>query len=96
MRNAMPLRWIEQAEARRVVENVLMETRATAPRCAEARRAAGGWLARLTGWLARLTGWFAPENLAGWMVLQTQPALAPVRSTRTYRRVGEDGYRCDW
>ena len=51
MRNAMPTRWIEQAESRRVLTNALSERKLTPPRCRVAANAASLLSIRLRSWL---------------------------------------------
>ncbi len=54
MRNAMPVRWIEQKEARQVIASALFERAPKAPwsTTATAGEAASQWLPRLGSWLA--------------------------------------------
>ena len=52
MRNAMPVQWIEQAEAREVLAAALFERAPQAPRCGAAGDAASQWLALMRSWLA--------------------------------------------
>jgi hypothetical protein len=52
MRNAMPVQWIEQAEARQVLAAALFERAPQAPRCGAAGDAASQWLALMRSWLA--------------------------------------------
>ena len=51
MRNAMPVQWIEQAEARQVLAAALFERAPQAPRCGAAGEAASQWLLRMRSWL---------------------------------------------
>ena len=90
MRNAMPMRWIEQAEARRVLASSLFELAATPPWCSRARDTAAQWLPRLGSWLAA-------RPLMGWLFAQAQ--LAPIRRTAghpEHRRGNGEEYRCCW
>ena len=87
MRNAMPMRWIEQAEARRVLASSLFELAATPPWCSRARDTAAQWL-------PRLGSWFAARHPLGWLLAQAQ--LAPIRPSvgRFEHRSGDgDEYR---
>jgi len=68
MRNAMPLQWIEQAEARQVLAAALFERTPTAPR----RTAAENVTAQI---LPRLRSWFGERHPACRPVAQTQPAV---------------------
>ncbi len=52
MRNAMPLRWIEQAEARQVLATALFERAPEPPWCSMAGDAMAQSLPRLRAWLA--------------------------------------------
>jgi hypothetical protein len=65
MRNAMPMQWIEQAEARQVLTAALFER---APRRDAAGDAAPQWLARMRSWLA-------PGYPIAVPLLEVQPAL---------------------
>jgi hypothetical protein len=68
MRNAMPMQWIEQAEARQVLTAALFERTPRAP-----RRDAAGDAAPL--WLARMRSWLAPGYPMAGPLLEGQPAL---------------------
>ena len=68
MRNAMPLQWIEQAEARQVLAAARFE-RAPTPR---RRTAAENATAQI---LPRLRSWFGERHPLGLPVAQAQPAL---------------------
>jgi hypothetical protein len=90
MRNAMPIRWIEQAEERQVIAAALIERTPSPPWSDTAREAAAQWMPRLGSWLAA-------RHPMGWAVPQAQPALI----RRPARRPGspsrdDDGYSCDW
>jgi hypothetical protein len=90
MRNAMPLRWIEQAEARQVIRTALFERAPKPPWSSLAGDAASQWLPRLGSWLAA-------RHPMGMPVAQMQPALVrrPVGRSERYR--GDDeGYSCHW
>jgi hypothetical protein len=65
MRNAMPMQWIEQAEARQVLAAALFER---APRCDAAGDAAPQWLLWMRSWLA-------PGYPVAVPLLEVQPAL---------------------
>lgn len=67
MRNAMPMQWIEQAEARQVLAAARFEMVSKAPWCSTAAEAAAQWLA-----LAR--SWVAPGYPIGLPHVQVQPA----------------------
>ena len=85
MRNQVPLRWIEVAEARTVL---------TAARFERAPQAS--WPHRVrqqaTRWLARLGAWLAPTCSAGSSPLRVQPALV----RQAYRRAANDDAGGDW
>ncbi len=89
MRNAMPVRWIEQKEARQVIASALFERAPKAPwsTAATAGEAASQWLPRLGSWLAA-------RHPMGWAVPQAQPALIrrPADRPRTH---DDDGYSYD-
>ncbi len=88
MRNAMPLRWIEQREARQVITTALFERAPKAPWSTTAEEAASQWLPRLGSWLAA-------RHPMGWAVPQAQPALIRRPADRPRTR-DDDGYSCDW
>jgi hypothetical protein len=67
MRNAIPMRWIEQAEARQVLAAALLEQAPTAPR----RRAIGSGAGQI---LPRLRAWLGDRFPPGLPVEQMQPA----------------------
>jgi len=52
MQNAMPTRWIEQAESRRVLTEFRSERMPTPPRCKVTKDAASHLPTRLLSWLA--------------------------------------------
>ncbi|HEV2334045.1 MAG TPA: hypothetical protein VGS13_00970 [Stellaceae bacterium] len=90
MRNAMPLQWIEQAEARQVITRALFENSPTAHWSATAGEAAAQLLTRVG---ARL----ATRHPMGWVLPQLQPALVRQPAGRGQPRSREDqGYSCDW
>ena len=90
MRHAMPLRWIEEAEARQVITTALFEGSPTAHRSETGSEAA----ARL---LARLGAWLALRNPMGSLLPQLQPALIHRPTGYGQARTREDtGYSCDW
>ena len=70
MRNAMPMRWIEQREARQVLASSRFERPPTPPwsgaQGLKARDAAPDWLPRLGAWLAARhpIGWLAAQAKA--------------------------------
>ena len=88
MRNAMPIRWIEQAEARQVIATALFERAPKAPWSTMAEEAASQRLPRLGSWLAARH----PLSCA---VPQVQPALIRRPANRPRTR-DDDGYSCDW
>ena len=75
MRNAMPMQWIEQAEARQVLAAALFERAPTAPR----HTAAGNLAAQI---LPRLRSWFGERHPMGLPVAQMQPAFIRQREYR--------------
>ena len=89
MRNAMPVRWIEQKEARQVISAALFERAPKAPWSTSAEEAASQWLPRLGSWLSS-------RHPMGWSV-QMQPAVVrqPAGRIAARSRV-DDGYSCDW
>jgi hypothetical protein len=90
MRNAMPLRWIEQAEARRVITTALFERSPTAHWSGTAGDAAVQLLPRLGSWLAA-------RHPMGWVSLQVQPARIRQPAGRPQLMAHTDkGYSCDW
>ncbi len=90
MRNAMPVRWIEQKEARQVIASALFER---APKAPWSATATAGEAA--SQWLPRLGSWLAARHPMGWAVPQAQPALIRRPADRPRTR-GDDGYSCDW
>lgn len=68
MRNAMPMQWIEQAEARQVLATAAFERAPKAPWSNIAGESASHWLPRLGSWLAM-------RHPMGMPVAPTQPAL---------------------
>ncbi len=90
MRNAMPIRWIEQAEARQVIATALFERAPKAPWSTAAEEATSQWLPRLGSWLAA-------RHPMGWAVPQAQPALIRRPAGRPPLRSHDDeGYPSDW
>jgi len=90
MRNAMPVRWIEQKEERQVVATALFERAPKAPWSTMAEETAAQWLPRLGSWLAT-------RHPMGWAVPQAQPALIRRPADRPLARArADDGYSCDW
>jgi hypothetical protein len=90
MRNAMPVRWIEQKEARQVITAALFERAPKAPWSAAAENAAAQWLPRLGAWLAT-------RHPMGWPVPQAQPALIRRPPGQPARRPrADDDYSGDW
>ncbi len=90
MRNAMPIRWIEQAEARQVIATALFERAPKAPWSTAAEEATSQWLPRLGSWLAA-------RHPMGWAVPQAQPALIRRPAGRPPLRSHDDeGYSSDW
>jgi hypothetical protein len=90
MRNAMPVRWIEQKEARQVITTALFERAPKVPWSTAAENAAAQWLPRLGSWLAT-------RHPMGWPVAQAQPALIrrPTSRPAARTRADEDN-SCDW
>jgi hypothetical protein len=90
MRNAMPLRWIEQAEARQVITTALFERSPKAHWSSTAGDAAAQLLPRLGSWLAM-------RHPMGWVAAQVQPALIrrPVGRPQSLS-CDDQGYSCDW
>lgn len=86
MQNEMPLRWIEEAEARAVLATALFERPDPLP----ARKRDGS---RAAPWLRRLRGWFVAGSSQSLPVLQAQPVLVylPVA-----RRAVDGDYRGRW
>jgi hypothetical protein len=84
----MPVRWIEQAEARQVIAAAMFERAPAPPWSSKAGDAAAQLLPRLGSWLAA-------RHPMGWAVPQMQPALIQVRRPER-RRGDDDGYSCDW
>ena len=76
MRNAMPMRWIEQAEARQVLVAALFEQAPAAPRSS----GAGSLAARI---LPRLRSWFGERLPIGLPAAQMQPAFIRQPDYRT-------------
>ncbi len=90
MRNAMPVRWIEQKEARQVIATALFERAPKAPWSAAVEDAASQWLPRLGSWLSA-------RHPMGWTAPQMQAALVHRPASRSPARSQiEDGYSCDW
>jgi hypothetical protein len=90
MRNTMPVRWIEQKEARQVITTALSERAPKVPWSATAENAAAQWLPRLGSWLAM-------RHPMGWAVPQPQPALIRRPAGRFAARTrADDDYSCDW
>ena len=88
MRNAMPLQWIEQAEARQVITAALFERAPKLPWSSMAGDAASQWLPRLGSWLAA-------RHPMGMPVAQVQPALIHQPVGRPGGCRGDDeGYSC--
>jgi len=90
MRKAMPIRWIEQAEARQVIAAASFERALKAPWSGVAKKAPSQWVPRLVSWLAAC-------HPMGWAVPQVQPALIgrPARRRGSPSR-DDAGYSCDW
>jgi hypothetical protein len=90
MRNAMPIRWIEQAEARQVIAAARFEWPPKAPWYGVAEKAPSRWLPRLGAWLAA-------RHPLGSAVPQLQPALIRRPAPRLAHPHGdENGYCSDW
>jgi hypothetical protein len=90
MRNAVLLRWIEQAEARQVITTALFDRAPKPPWSSVAGDRASQWLPRLGSWLAA-------RHPMGLSVPQVQPALihGPVGLPERYRS-DDEGYSCYW
>ena len=84
MRNAMPMQWIEQAEARQVLVAALSERAPTAPRSS----AAGDLAAQI---LPRLRAWFGERDPMGLPVAQMRPAFIRQRDIAPNRCRGAEG-----
>jgi hypothetical protein len=90
MRNATPLRWIEEAEARQVL-TVARFDQAPTPAWRERAREA------VAQWLPRSRSWPILEYPTGWPVLAAQPALAsPPSGRRDHRRDDDDRAFSQW
>jgi hypothetical protein len=90
MRHAMPVRWIEQAEARRVIATALLERAPEAPCFASAGDAAAQWLPRLGSWLVA-------RHPMVWAVAPAQPAMMRRPAGRpTPLSHDRDAYSADW
>lgn len=76
MRNAMPMQWIEEAEARQVLAAALFERKPAAPRST----AAGSLAAQI---LPRLRSWFGERHPMGLPGAQMQPAFIRQPGYRT-------------
>jgi hypothetical protein len=86
----MPVRWIEQKEARQVITTALFERAPKVPWSTAAEERAAQWLPRLGSWLAT-------RHPMGWAVPQAAPALIRQPCARTIARSrDDDGYSCDW
>jgi hypothetical protein len=90
MRNTVPMRWMEQAEARQVLSAAQFERAPEAPWGARAGAAAAQLLPQLRSWLA-------DRHPMGWPVAQLQPALVrrPTYRPTTLPR-DDEGYSCTW
>ena len=91
MRNAMPVRWIEQAEARQVLTAARFDRAPEAPWSGTAGDAAAQILPGLRSWLAA-------RHPMGWAVPQARPGVEPAgRLGVPNRRHGDDkGYSPTW
>ena len=90
MRNAVPMRWIEQAEAREVIAASLFQLSPAPSWCGNARDAAAQWLLRLGIWCAE-------RCRMDWLAAQPQPVLVRSAGGSTARRRGDGNeYRCCW
>jgi hypothetical protein len=87
MRNATPVRWIEQREARQVLTTALFERAPKAPWSSAAGDAAAQILPGLRSWLAA-------RHPIGWAVARAHPGVeAAGRLGLPIRRRGDDeGY----
>jgi hypothetical protein len=83
MRDYVPLRWIEDAEAKQVLTVALFEQGPTPSWCRTGREA-------VLHWLPRVSAWFAPVS---WPMMQ--PALIRRSSCRRASPPANDsGYSC--
>lgn len=90
MRDNVPLRWIENAEAKQVLAAALFEQASTQSWCEAGREA-------IAHWLPRVGSWMAPPPRTEWPPLAAQPALIRRTACRHVHRQTEDtGYSCDW
>ena len=89
MRNAMPMRWIEQAEARQVITAALFERAPKTPWSVVAGDAAAQLLPRLGSWLAA-------RHPMGWAVPQPQPALIRQPAGRQSLSRDNQYYCAEW
>jgi len=87
MRNAIPIRWIEQAEARQALTAALFERAPEASRCGRIEAAAAQLVPQLRSWLAE-------RHLMGWLVAQARHGVVRQPACRPER--GGDGYCCIW
>jgi len=86
----MPVRWIEQKEARQVIASALFER---APKAPWSATATAGEAA--SQWLPRLGSWLAARHPMGWAVPQTQPALVRRQAGPPARSRDDEGYSAD-
>ena len=91
MGDKVPLRWIEDAEAKQVVAAALFERTARQSWCTAGRQA-------IINRLSRLRARLALREPIGWPSLQARPAPIRVESRppRSRRSDEDQGYRCDW
>jgi hypothetical protein len=94
MRQEMPMRWIEQREARQVLTAALFEHAPMPPWCDGLREATHDMASH---WLGGLGTWLAARHPMGWPAMQLQPA--PVRRPvpiAQSSRIDDDGDTCTW
>ena len=90
MQRSIPLQWIEQSEATKVLSSALFE-QATPPSVGESVGAA------LADWLNRVHSWLIPQLPSSWPVLQAQPVLIRRSQGLRMRQESDSGeYRCHW
>ena len=82
MRQTIPMRWIEQAEANEVLAAAQFERAPEPTRRGAARRA-------LMDRLDEARAWITPADAVGWLLLQAQPA--PVRRPVHQQPASRDG-----
>ena len=89
MRNAMPMRWIEQREERQVLATARFERAPKAPWAGMSGEVAPQWLPRLGSWLAA-------RHPMGCPVAQLQPVLIRQAGRPQSGGGNDEGYSCYW